>query len=82
MAVCQTLTEAGIANADTLAEQAAEKFRRQCGGREVYVPVAKQDRVFRDRQIAAMYDGRNMRAVCRRFSVSRDTVYRAARRGE
>lgn len=47
------------------------------GGREVYIPAPSKAN--RDRQIRAVFNGRNLREVMREFGVSKRTVYRACK---
>lgn len=61
-------------------------MRKRMGGNRVYIPAAKtklsieQERAKRDREIADMFNGRNLTEVMRRFDVSRRSVYRAIER--
>lgn len=51
---------------------------RRNPGTHVYIPsVSSQERDALELAIAAEFNGRNIDAVCRRFGVSRSTVYRA-----
>lgn len=70
-----------IGMAETFAEPFADALlrglRARIGGREVYVPAA--DKMDRDAQIRARFNGRNLREVMREFGVSQRTVYRACK---
>lgn len=79
-AVEQTLRDAGAPDPLGVTARVVERVQRELGGQFVYVKVQKPDLGFRDRQVATLYNGRNMRDVCRLFSVSRSTVYRAVKK--
>lgn len=50
------------------------------GGKEYYLPVRMpEDRDERNAMIRADFNGRNLRDVCRRYGVSKTTVYKACR---
>jgi len=52
-------------------------------GCEYYLPsLQHMTRAERNARIRAEFKGGNLREVCRKFSVSERTVYRACRRGE
>ena len=52
-------------------------------GAEYYLPNLQHlTRSERNALIRAEFNGQNLRAVCRKYSVSERTVYRACRRGE
>lgn len=52
-------------------------------GAEYYLPNLQHlTRSERNAMIRAEFNGQNLRAVCRKYSVSERTVYRACRRGE
>lgn len=61
-------------------------MRRRMGGNRVYIPAAKTklsieaERSARDREIAEMFNGRNLKEVMAHFGVSRRSVYRAVER--
>jgi Mor family transcriptional regulator len=61
-------------------------MRDRLGGKRVYIPAPRLRRHMqeaqqsRDQQIAAMFNGRNIKDVMRVFSVSRRTVYNALAR--
>lgn len=71
------LTDIVRENADSLVDMLLAGMRERMGGREVYIPAA--DKVNRDAQIRAMFNGRNLREVMREFGVSQRTVYRACK---
>jgi Mor family transcriptional regulator len=50
---------------------------RRMGGRDVYIPVP--DKMSRDDQMRAMFNGRNLPEVMRHFGVSKATVYRTCK---
>lgn len=53
------------------------------GGTEYYLPGhPPTDRVTRNALIRAEFNGRNLRHICRKYAVSKTTVYRICRRGE
>jgi Mor family transcriptional regulator len=52
-------------------------------GADYYLPFSHaMDRAERNARIRAEFNGTNLRAVCRKFAVSKATVYRACRRNE
>ncbi len=62
--------------AEMFADALLRGMRARMGGREVYIPAP--DKSDRDAQIRAMFNGRNLTEVMRRFGVCRSVVYRAA----
>lgn len=69
-----------------MAQLLVQGLRETYGGRRVYIPAVKRrdethaERAARDAEIARMFNGRNMTEVCKRFDVSRRTVYNAVAR--
>lgn len=57
---------------------------RSHAGTEYYLPTTatKLTREERDAEIRRQWHGRNVRELCRRYGVSRPTLYRIVRRGE
>jgi len=76
----RNLTDSGMPTdrAAEVSAQTADRLTREIGGRSVYIPRRPPwfDRIARDRAIMAAFDGRNVSELCRRFGVSRRTVYR------
>ena len=56
-----------------VSHEIVDRFRRMEGGRKVYLP--KYAAVQRQ-QVKREFNGRNLRAVCRRHGISAKTVYR------
>ena len=54
---------------------AVESALAECGGRQVYLP-RRLPWPDRDLAIRNQFDGRNVEDLCRKFRVSRATVYR------
>jgi Mor family transcriptional regulator len=57
------------------------EFRSRMGGRRVYVPVhpprmPEKNIQARDDAVRRAFNGRNMREVCKQFSIGRSTFYK------
>jgi Mor family transcriptional regulator len=61
-----------------LAEGIEEWLRLNAGGEALYVPLC--DRPTRNRRIVAEFNGRNRAALCRRYRISRATLYRIVKK--
>ena len=72
------------AAARTLAEAiVCTAARRGHGGTDYYLPMAQHlSRRERDAQIRSQFLGNNLRDICRKFGISKTTVYRIIRRNE
>lgn len=70
--------------ATTLAEQIiCSAAQRGHGGADYYLPMSQHiNRRERNEQIRREFVGTNLRAVCRKYQVSKTTVYRIVRRNE
>lgn len=63
--------------AGIFAQAIVRGLRDRLGGDDLYIPAP--DRRERYMAIRAEFNGTNLAEVCKKFNVSRDTVYRAAR---
>ncbi|WP_341674964.1 Mor transcription activator family protein [Niveibacterium sp. SC-1] len=64
-------------DAARLGEQLVRHMSTRVGGAEVYCPKRLEvDRAQRDAAILRDFTGRNLAEVCRRYGVSKTTVYR------
>lgn len=72
--------QAGLqeAQAEALAEQVVGWMRNRFGGHKVY--ISKRTTETRDRQVLALFNGRNRDEVCRTLGISTRTFYRAIKR--
>lgn len=74
--------EAAVAK--DVAEDCADYVRATWGGQQIYIQLFSAiDRARRDREIAAMWNGRNTREVCMKYKISATQIRRigtAARR--
>ncbi len=70
---------------DELIEQIESEVRAIYGGAEWYILRKKnltpKEQADRNNQIRREFNGQNLKAICKRYEVSRTTVYRVARRG-
>lgn len=57
-----------------VADAILDRLRATWSGSRLYVPA--QDTVRRDRAVRAAFDGANHRELCRRYHISRRTLYR------
>ncbi len=64
--------------ASIFADKLAAEVRRETGGREIYVPAINRD--LRDAQIRHEFNGQNIDEMCRRYGLSRSSIYRIAGR--
>lgn len=91
----QTLTDVleaslskGLGVQHTVARELAEAIMRNAaalglGGTEYYLPsCSPATRAERNCRIRAEFNGQNLRYVCRKYGVSRATVYRVVKRYE
>jgi len=68
------------------AQALVDGMRSRMGGKRIYVPAPRlrkqrlADAAQRDRDIAAMFNGRNVKDVMKHFACGRATVYRAVKR--
>lgn len=62
--------------ASSMADLIASELRRECGGRELYVPAINRD--LRDTQIRREFNGQNIDEMCKRYQLSRSSIYRIA----
>jgi len=65
--------------ASRLADAVIRRLRCKRAGQTIYIPgtLSTRERHARDNGIRQEFNGRNMRDVCRKYDVSRNTVYRA-----
>jgi Mor family transcriptional regulator len=61
-----------------LAEGIEEWLRLNAGGELLYIPV--RDRARRNLALLAEFNGRNHAALCRRYRISRATLYRIVKK--
>ncbi|MFW5834496.1 MAG: Mor transcription activator family protein [Pseudomonadota bacterium] len=59
--------------ASALADVICAEFRRECGGREIYIPAA--NRAVRNAEIRAAFNGRNHDELAARYGLGRSTIY-------
>jgi Mor family transcriptional regulator len=64
--------------ATAMAQEIVEGMREMFGGDDIYVPAAS--RQARDAQIRKLFDGTNARELSKRFSLSRQHIYRISAR--
>ncbi len=80
-AVEDGLKQMGVSDASTTAAAVLYQIMKRLGGREVYIPSSRSiDNAPRDQHIAEMWNGINTQQVCEKFKVSKNTVYRAAKK--
>ncbi len=80
-AVESGLRQSGVTDAPNAAAKVFYQIMKRLGGREVYIPSPRSvDNAPRDQQIAEMWNGINTQQVCEKFKVSKNTVYRAAKK--
>lgn len=80
--VCEALQNAiGFKDdiAKPLADAIVKKIQASWGGREIYIPVDR-DNVERNQAIKAQFNGRNHDEICRSYDISPRTLYRVIQR--
>ncbi|HZJ81620.1 MAG TPA: Mor transcription activator family protein [Guyparkeria sp.] len=63
--------------ASALADEIAAEFRRECGGREIYIPAVNRD--LRNRLICQEFNGRNHDELATQHGLSRSRIYEIVR---
>lgn len=64
--------------ASAMAVEIVEGMRHRLGGARVYLPRPNIE--VRNEQIRRLFNGRNVQEICRRFGVTKSTVYRVCNR--
>jgi len=70
-----------VVDDEVLARDVVRQILRDFGGMQLYLP--KADSAFRvddDKEIAELYNGTNMKQICRKYNVASNTVYAIVRR--
>jgi len=57
-----------------IAEEVVEAMREISPGRELYIPAA--DKAERNAAIRREFNGRNLKEVCRKYDISKPSLYR------
>ena len=86
--IADALQSPSFSMSETVAMDLAQSIIRAAAerghaGSDYYLPLLRNmDRAERNAMIRTEFKGNNLREVCRKFGVSKTTVYRACRRGE
>jgi len=66
--------------ADMFAHMFVDALRMRLGGQRIYIPKRPQDLAARDAAVRQEFNGTNLADVCKKYGLSKSTVYRIVRR--